>query len=42
MFYKNIRKNDIKAEDEFEEMKYLLIKEQTEKAKSFDYRDFSE
>ncbi|XP_033156479.1 facilitated trehalose transporter Tret1 [Drosophila mauritiana] len=40
MFYKNIRKDDIKAEDEFEEMKYLLIKEQTEKAKSFDYRDF--
>lgn len=42
MFYKNIRRDDIKAESEFEELEFLVTKEQTEKAKSFDYRDFSE
>ncbi|XP_037708825.1 facilitated trehalose transporter Tret1 [Drosophila subpulchrella] len=40
MFYKNITKDDIKAESEFEELKYLLTKEQNEKAKSFNYKDF--
>ncbi|KAH8368900.1 hypothetical protein KR200_001005 [Drosophila serrata] len=40
MFYKNIRKDDIKAESEFEELEYLVTKDQAEKDKSFDYRDF--
>ncbi|KAH8283130.1 hypothetical protein KR054_012328 [Drosophila jambulina] len=40
MFYKNIKRDDIKAESEFDELEYLVTKEQTEKAKSFDYKDF--
>ncbi|KAH8334417.1 hypothetical protein KR059_009960 [Drosophila kikkawai] len=40
MFYKNIRRDDIKAESEFDELEYLVTKEQNEKTKSFDYKDF--
>ncbi|XP_017047519.1 facilitated trehalose transporter Tret1 [Drosophila ficusphila] len=40
MFYKNIRRDDIKAESEFEELKFLVNNYQAEKDKSFDYRDF--
>ncbi|KAH8283131.1 hypothetical protein KR054_012329, partial [Drosophila jambulina] len=41
-FYKNIRRDDIKAESEFEDLKLKVLKAEAEKAKSFDYRDFSE
>lgn len=41
-FYKNIRRDDIKAESEFEDLKLKVIKSEAEKAKSFNYRDFSE
>ncbi|XP_052854081.1 probable metabolite transport protein CsbC [Drosophila gunungcola] len=41
-FYKNIGRDDIKAESEFEDLKIQLIKAEKEKAQSFNYRDFSE
>jgi len=41
-FYKNINRDDIKAESEFEDLKIRLIKAEKEKKNSFNYRDFSE
>jgi len=41
-FYKNIKRDDIKAESEFEDLKIRLIKVEKEKENSFNYRDFSE
>ncbi|KAH8412741.1 hypothetical protein KR009_005257 [Drosophila setifemur] len=39
-FYKGIRRDDIKADSEFEDLKFHLNREQAEKERSFDYKDF--
>ncbi|KAH8267460.1 hypothetical protein KR018_005249, partial [Drosophila ironensis] len=39
-FYKNIRRDDVKAESEFEDLKDKVLRLEAEKNKSIDYRDF--
>ncbi|KAH8352345.1 hypothetical protein KR084_003519 [Drosophila pseudotakahashii] len=39
-FYKNIKRDDIKAESEFEDLKMRIIQVEKDKANSFNFRDF--